>query len=108
MTVLRWVCGILLLVLSVVFGCGPGSATVTGKVTYKGKPVVSGTVVMLGSDERMVSAEIKADGQYVLAGVRSGKVRIGVSSPPPAQDGHGGGRRGGDKSSGGAPPPAPK
>jgi hypothetical protein len=47
----------------------PNAATVTGRVTYKGKPLSSGFVTLVGQDGRKFSASIRADGSYGFRGV---------------------------------------
>jgi hypothetical protein len=64
-------------------GCGPGSADVTGTVTFKGKPVVCGTVVVFGSDGLPRSGTINPDGTFRVEGIRVGPARVAVTSPPP-------------------------
>lgn len=63
-------------------GCG-GAATVEGKVTYQGKPVVYGTVVVIGPDNLPKSGTIQTDGSYRVSGVKPGAAKLSVSSPPP-------------------------
>jgi hypothetical protein len=64
-------------------GCDAGTTDVSGKVTYKGKPVAYGTVVVLDAGGAPKSGTIKPDGTFSISGVRSGAVRVAVSSPPP-------------------------
>src|SRR4051812_10074770 len=64
-------------------GCGGRTATLTGKVTYQGNPVVSGSVIVLGADGTARSGVIQPDGTYAVEGVPRGPVRIGVLSPDP-------------------------
>jgi hypothetical protein len=70
----------LLLVLG---GCGGGKANVTGKVTHQGKTVLWGTVIMQGPDGIPMTGTIQPDGTYIVQGVASGKVLIGVVSRDP-------------------------
>lgn len=63
-------------------GCG-GTADVSGKVTYKGKPVVYGTVVLVGPDGIPKSGAIQPDGTYRVSGVAVGTARVAVTSPKP-------------------------
>jgi hypothetical protein len=67
-----------------VAGCGPGRGDVKGRVTFLGKPVVFGGVVMMGSDDKSVTGNIDAEGNYTVRGVRAGAVRVAVVSPDPA------------------------
>jgi hypothetical protein len=64
-------------------GCGGGTADVAGRVTYQGKPVVFGTVVVIGADGVPKSGPIQRDGSYRVAGVKLGAATVTVSSPPP-------------------------
>ena len=64
-------------------GCGGGTADVEGKVTYNGKPVVYGTVVVVGADGIPKSGAIQPDGSYRVSGVTLGSARVAVTSPKP-------------------------
>jgi hypothetical protein len=64
-------------------GCGGGTADVAGKVTYQGKPVVFGTVLVIGSDGVPKAGAIQKDGTYRVSGVKLGAAKVTVSSPPP-------------------------
>lgn len=66
----------------VLAGCG-NSTDVSGKVTYQGKPVVYGTVVILGSDGIPKSGAIQPDGSFRVSGVKLGSAKVAVSSPQP-------------------------
>lgn len=66
-------------------GCGGGVGEVSGKITYKGKPVVYGTVGYVGSDGLPRSARINPDGTYTVKDVASGEAKITVVSELPAQ-----------------------
>jgi hypothetical protein len=67
-----------------VAGCGSRVATVSGKVTYKGRPVRSGGIVLLNPDGLSIAKGIiQPDGSYVVEGVKHGRVKIGVLSPNP-------------------------
>lgn len=69
--------------LALAAGCGSKTADVTGKVTFQGKPVVYGTVVIIGSDGLPKAGDLKPDGTYRVADVAVGPVKVAVSSPPP-------------------------
>jgi hypothetical protein len=56
---------------------------VTGRVTFRGKPVVSGSVVMLGADNKLVSCPLDAEGRYALNDFPLGTVQVAVVSPNP-------------------------
>jgi hypothetical protein len=64
-------------------GCGEGTTDVSGKVTYKGKPVAFGSVVVIDSAGAPKSGSIQPDGTFRVDGVRRGAVKLAVSSPPP-------------------------
>jgi hypothetical protein len=64
-------------------GCGPGTGTVSGKVTYKSKPVASGTVTAIAADGVARPGQIAADGTYSIPAVPSGDVTFLVASPNP-------------------------
>ncbi len=71
----------------VLLGCG-GKPTgdVSGKVVYQKKPVVSGSVVIVGSDNKPRTGEIKPDGTYTVLAVPVGEAKIAVISPDPNPD----------------------
>ena len=73
----------LVLVLFTLVGCGSGTGAVTGHVTFRGKPVVSGAVVLLGADNKLVSGPLDAEGRYAVNGVPLGTVQVAVVSPNP-------------------------
>jgi hypothetical protein len=62
-------------------GCSAQRATVTGKVSHAGKPVTSGGVTLIASDNIAYSGTINRDGTYTIPNVPSGPVKIGVTSP---------------------------
>lgn len=65
----------------VVAGCGggPPTAAVSGKITYKGQPVPTGTVSFV-SESTVASGQI-SNGQYTVAQAPIGPVKITVSTP---------------------------
>ena len=71
-------------------GCGPSDASVplapiSGKVTYRGKPLPHGQVVMIRGSGQMIAGEIQADGTYrIEAPVGENMVQIfcAVDSSP--------------------------
>src|SRR5262245_13370601 len=73
------VMGIALLALTAV-GCGRGS--VAGKVTYKDKPLVCGTVLIQGRDG-LRQGNIASDGSFTVRDLATGEVRVAVNSPNP-------------------------
>ena len=71
------------LLLGFVAGCGPGRGDVTGKVTYKDKPIVFGTV-QFETKEGIKQGNINADGTYSVPGVVAGEIKAAVNSPNPS------------------------
>jgi hypothetical protein len=65
-------------------GCGLGQGKVAGTVTFRGKRVAVGTVVLVGSDGLPAYGNIREDGTYVIARVPTGAARVAVNSPDPA------------------------
>jgi hypothetical protein len=63
-------------------GCG-GTGEVSGTVKFQGRPLASGSVLMMGADNRPLYGEIHEDGSYRIKGVPTGTVKVAVNSPPP-------------------------
>src|SRR5262249_27936554 len=64
---------------------GIRSTDVTGKVSYKGKPVVYGAVILVSADGLTAAAgPIQPDGSYTVTGMKPGEVKGGVVSRDPA------------------------
>jgi hypothetical protein len=63
-------------------GCG-GRGDVSGKVSYKGKLLVWGTVQFEGSDGIVKHGNIKPDGTYTVESVATGDAKAAVSSVNP-------------------------
>jgi hypothetical protein len=78
----RWLPAVL---LAAACGCGPGRATVSGKVTYNDQPVTYGSVTVLGPDDKAASGAINPDGTYTVEGLTPGEARFGVISRDPAK-----------------------
>jgi hypothetical protein len=78
---MRIVAPLLCLAALALAGCGPAAGTISGKVTYKDKPLPGGSVTFLTSDQKVKSATIGTDGTYQIAGVTVGPAKIGVSPP---------------------------
>lgn len=63
-------------------GCSQrGTGNVTGKVTYKGKPLASGSVIFTTPDAPAVPANINEDGTFACANVLEGTAAVAVISP---------------------------
>ncbi|MFO0845949.1 MAG: hypothetical protein U0797_26805 [Gemmataceae bacterium] len=67
-----------------VLGCGPARSNVSGTVSYKGKALTAGTIILLAPDNRSHQADIGPDGKYQVAGVARGKVKVAVIVGGPA------------------------
>jgi hypothetical protein len=79
-------------------GCGGRKGEVSGKVTYRGKPLPAGAVTFFGPGDQMVgSAAIFADGAYRIPKVPVGPVRITVSAPATIRDPKAPQRKGGKR-----------
>src|SRR5207248_11303532 len=69
--------------LVTLIGCGSGRGDLSGKVTYKGQAVKSGSVFVKGSDGIEKQGAINADGTYVVEGITGGSAKLSVVSPDP-------------------------
>lgn len=80
----RWIAALVLgTACAALAGCGAGTGELTGTVTYNSKPVRTGTVSVMADDGSLKSGTINDDGTYTVAGVPTGPVKVGVSSPDP-------------------------
>jgi hypothetical protein len=70
--------------LLAVGGCG-GTATVSGKVRYKGRTVTYGSVIFLNRDGSARSSAIEPDGSYKVTGVQRGTAKVAVISRDPSK-----------------------
>lgn len=76
--------GLVLLVflvpVAIMAGCGSKSGTISGKVTYQGKPVEGGSVNFLseGPNATMKTGGIQKDGSYSVSGVPVGPAKVTV------------------------------
>jgi hypothetical protein len=68
------------LVCPLVGGCGARTATVSGRVTYQGKSVTNGSVLVYCSDKQIVRGNIDADGTYSIPNVPPGVSVVTVQS----------------------------
>lgn len=60
-------------------GCGSGTSTVSGTVTFQGNPVKSGSVILYCADKQIVRGLI-VDGQYTIPNVPCGSARATVQA----------------------------
>ena len=78
----RWIRHSLLPVLGLcIVGCG--NASMSGHVTLDKKPVVFGTLIVIGPDSLPRRAQIGTDGYYSLSDIPPGDVKVAVSSTDP-------------------------
>lgn len=68
-------------------GCGSSTATVVGKVTYQGKPVSGGSVIVYCSDKQIARGIIAVDGTYSIPNVPYGSSVVTVQAPAQAPAG---------------------
>jgi hypothetical protein len=100
--------GVLTNLVLLASGCGGGVGDVSGKITYKGKEVVFGTVSFVGADGIPRAARINPDGTYTVKDVAVGEAKITVVSELPPQGGNSTQPRGGGRGREELPPDAPK
>jgi hypothetical protein len=73
------------LLLCCLCGCAPAIGDVAGRVTYRGKTVVCGSVVLVGPDGMTKVGNISQDGSFMIKDVGAGKVGVAVFSLDPAR-----------------------
>jgi hypothetical protein len=64
-------------------GCSAHKGSLSGTVTFQGKPIVYGTVIAVCSDGISRSANIEPDGSYRFDSLPTGEVKLAVLSPEP-------------------------
>src|SRR5262249_22519239 len=74
--------GVLLIIIGLFYLSRP-TGTVTGKVTFRGKPVYTGSVIIVGKDGVAAAGPIETDGSYVGRRAPVGEVAVGVVSKDP-------------------------
>jgi hypothetical protein len=74
--------GVLLVVVGLFF-LGKPKGTVTGRVTFRGRPVMYGAVVLVGKDGIAAAGRIETDGTYTVEKAPVGEVSVGVVSKDP-------------------------
>lgn len=69
----------LLLVVLIVWLLWPRRGTLTGTVSFRGKPVPSGSILLITADSKYkATAWIQKDGTYKFTGVPVGEVKLAV------------------------------
>ena len=77
--------GCLLLPAVSVAGCGRGTGELSGQVSYRGRTLASGSVLLIARDGHARTAAIQVDGGYRFADVPVGQARLAVHSPDPSK-----------------------
>jgi hypothetical protein len=70
-----------LLIAACLIGCG--NADMSGKVLLDKKPLVFGTVMVLGPDKLPRQSQIGEDGSYVVKDIPPGEVKVAVNTVDP-------------------------
>lgn len=71
---------LLFLVALPILGCGIQTGRVSGTVTYKNKPLTTGSVMLVPSNGTILYGTIQSDGTYAIENVPVGTAMIGVTS----------------------------
>jgi hypothetical protein len=66
-----------------VSGCGAGRGDLSGTVSFAGKPLAHGSVLVVGSDGIAKGSPIQSDGTFAVKDIPAGAVKIAVTSPQP-------------------------
>lgn len=66
-------------------GCAPSRATLSGKVTMRGKPITAGTVVFVGANNQIATGKLDEEGRYVAQRVPMGSLKVAVQTLRPKQ-----------------------
>ncbi len=78
----RFRAALVITLLTLMVGCGR-TGDVSGQVSFKGKPLVCGTVQFEASDKTFKQGIINRDGSYSIDGVPVGEAKVAVNSPNP-------------------------
>jgi hypothetical protein len=68
-------------------GCSQKPCSVSGRVTYQGRPVSSGSIVFYCANDQIVRGVIDTDGAYTIPNVPRGMVRVTVKAHSRAPEG---------------------
>jgi hypothetical protein len=77
--------GCLILLTLGTVGCA-SRGDLSGKVSYQGKPLASGSVLLVRAGAIPMTTRIEEDGSYHFTDVPVGEVKLAVFSPDPAQE----------------------
>ncbi|MBI3821468.1 MAG: hypothetical protein HY289_02185 [Planctomycetes bacterium] len=72
---------LILVIVLLIPGCGPGKGDVTGVVYHQKKPLPGGTITFYDEHKGVASGKIEPDGKYTVTGVTTGSARIAVVVP---------------------------
>jgi hypothetical protein len=64
-------------------GCASKSAAINGKVTFEGKPLTGGSVIVYCQDQQIVRGIIDSDGNYTIPNVPKGSATVTVHCHTP-------------------------
>lgn len=66
-------------------GCSRSDCSLSGKVSFQGKPIVYGSVVALAQNQQSFQGPIRPDGTYLITEIPAGigQLRLTVHSPDP-------------------------
>ena len=87
-------CGVCVLLLPILAtGCAGGRGTVSGKVTFGGKPLPSGTISFYpqSGKQQVINCRIVRGAYSSEEGIPTGEVKVSVVTVDPANAGGGGG-----------------
>ena len=73
------------LIAALLCGCSSKPATMSGTVSFQGKPLAMGHVTVRDSTGQTRACPIKPDGTYSIPDVLSGEVSVAVESQDPSQ-----------------------
>jgi hypothetical protein len=76
----KWGAFLLLAAAIVMSGCGGGTSTISGTVSYDGKLLKGGNLTFVSDGKPSVGTTINKDGTYTAKSVPSGKVTIAVET----------------------------
>ncbi|QJX00440.1 carboxypeptidase-like regulatory domain-containing protein [Frigoriglobus tundricola] len=68
-------------------GCASRTSTVGGTVTFRGRPVAGGSVVVYCADKQIARGIIGPDGTYTIPNVPSGTAIVTVQAPSRVPEG---------------------
>jgi hypothetical protein len=84
--VIRSVFGFIVVVVTIVgltVAVGNRAAVVKGHVSLGGRPVIWGSVVLVGADGQSVAGRIQPDGTFTVPNAPVGEVTVTITSPDP-------------------------